>query len=186
MAALLSLVMGDRKEGCHMSQRGALYFSVKSWVIERWNIEPIDVGKVSNGHRHWSLETGLWYSKVPFSLSILERLSHDPTGEKIKSRKGLPGACVSLQTTEGSYQCWGSFFVLLSCGENQLRSYCSGTTTSTEHNKACNVFQTVLLIIICFSVWLLGILWGFLLHLSTFCFHFLDFRNKSSWNPQIV
>ena len=41
-------------------------------------------GKVSNGRRPRSPETRFRYSKVPFSLSILKRLSCDPSGGKNK------------------------------------------------------------------------------------------------------
>lgn len=154
MVALLSLVMGDRrKEGCHMSQRGALYFSLKSWVIERWNIEPIDVGKVSNGQRPWSPEMRLWYSKVPFSLSILERLSRDPLWGKIKSRKGLPGANLSLQTIEGWYQGWGPVARI------DYAVTPNNFTSNSWNNQTCNVFLTVLLSVSCLTVFC--ILWGF-------------------------
>lgn len=79
---------------------------------------------MSNEERPQSLETEFGYSEVPFSLSILERLSHDPSGGKIKSREGLAGACLSSDI-------WMIMFVLLSCCENPHRCYSPATLIQT-------------------------------------------------------
>lgn len=97
MVALLSFPMGDRrKEGCHMSQRGCLVFLTE--VMGNWEMKHRAHrrgGKFSNGQRPWSPETGLWYSKVPFSLPILEKTKPWLLWGQKKSRKGLT-CCISI------------------------------------------------------------------------------------------
>lgn len=138
-----------REEGCHMSQQGALYFSLKSWVIERWNIEPIDGWKVSNGQRPWYPETGLWHSKAPFSLSILETVSRDPSWGRNKEQEGLTCSCSQVKDHTGV-----EFLKQPSCGEN----WPLYTQTTIIHQTLC--FPHSVFGVIC---WLFNILRAVLL-----------------------